>query len=163
MRLEAGGLSSSYALTGDAFVPRAIAALVGHDDGAVADIGGELVGRPETFFGAGRAFSVPGGTEKARYDVTVRISWAPDDRPPVFVPDLPACAPPVTAAGLEQAALEDPEGKDTKVDVHHNTAATASGTAGSSSSKGVGGLLCGLAPVAPAVWVGAAGTTNLQP
>ncbi|GAA0299519.1 hypothetical protein GCM10010302_42610 [Streptomyces polychromogenes] len=163
MQLEAGGLSSSYALTGDAFVPRAIAAVVGRADGAVADIGGELAGRPETFFGAGRAFTVRGGTDKEWYDVTVRIGRATDDMPPVFVPDLPAGAPPVTAAGLPQAALEDPEGKDTKLDVHHNTAATASGTAGGSSGKGVGGLLFGLAPVAPAVWVGAAGTASLQP
>ncbi|MER5928993.1 hypothetical protein [Streptomyces sp. NPDC002054] len=164
MHLQAGGLSTAYGLTGHDFVPHAVAAVVGHRDGTVADIESELAGRPESFFGAGRAFAVQGRTGKESgedsgeewYDVTVRICPAPDDRPPTFRKDPPAAAP-------SQAELEDPEGKDTKVDVQHNTAATVSSTAGGSSSKGAGGLLFGLAPVAPAVWLGAAGTAGLQP
>ncbi|WP_369776588.1 hypothetical protein [Streptomyces sp. R33] len=162
MDLQAGGLSTAYGLTGDSFVSHAIAAAVGHGDGTVADVASELAGRPECFYGSGRAFAVQGRTGAEWYDVTVRIRRAPDDRPPVFYKDLPAAAP-TGPGGLPQAELEDPEGKDTKVDVQHNTAATASATAGGSSSKGAGGLAFGLAPVVPGLWLGGAGTGSLQP
>ena len=40
----------------------------------------ELAGRPETFFGRGRAFAVEGRTGKEWNDVTVAVRRAPDDR-----------------------------------------------------------------------------------
>ena len=61
------------------------------------------------------------------------------------------------------AELDDAEGKEAKVDVQHNSVATVSSTADASSSKGLGGMAFGLAPVAPAVWLGAAATGNVQP
>ncbi|AZQ38535.1 hypothetical protein EJ357_37995 [Streptomyces cyaneochromogenes] len=158
LNLEAGGLSMTYGLTGDDLVRSRIAALVGQDDGALADIEAELAGRPESFFGAGRAFPVPGTSGAEWYDVTVSISRAPGDRPPLFQAGLPAD---VTAQPL--AELEDPEGKDTKLDVHHTSAATVSSTGGGSSSKGAGGVAFGLAPVVPGLWLGGAVTGNVQP
>ncbi|MGC0375308.1 hypothetical protein [Streptomyces sp. SAI-229] len=163
MSLQAGGLSSSYGPTGHEFVRHAVSAVVGHADGTVAELADELAGRPESFFGQGRAFAVEGRTGKEWYDVTVTIRRAPDDRPPVFHPgDTLADASPGTD-GVPQAALDHPEGKDTKLDIHHNSAATVSSTSGGSSSKGAGGVAFGLAPVAPGVWFGAAGTANAQP
>ncbi|MDI7788360.1 MULTISPECIES: hypothetical protein [Streptomyces] len=181
MDLEAGGLSTAYGLTGHEFVRNAVAAVVGHGDGTVAGIAAELAGRPESFFGRGRAFAVeagpgggsgsgsPGGQggEGSRggggYDVTVSIAPAPDDRPPTFHPaaDLGTAAP--DPGGAPLAAVDDPEGKETKVDVQHNTGATAARSVGNSSSKGVGGTAFGLAPVAPGLWLGGAVTGNVQP
>ncbi|MFJ9569242.1 hypothetical protein [Streptomyces bacillaris] len=181
MDLEAGGLSTAYGLTGHEFVRNAVAAVVGHGDGTVAGIAAELAGRPESFFGRGRAFAVeagPGGGsgsgsaggqggEGSRggggYDVTVSIAPAPDDRPPTFHPaaDLGTAAP--DPGGAPLAAVDDPEGKETKVDVQHNTGATAARSVGNSSSKGVGGTAFGLAPVAPGLWLGGAVTGNVQP
>lgn len=161
MGLEAAGLSTAYGLTGHEFVRHAVAAAVGHADGTVGDIAAELAGRPESFFGQGRAFAVRGRTGKEWYDVTVAVRRAPDDRPPVFRSQDQAAG---AVSGTDEVAeLEDPEGKDTKVDVQHNTAATVSSTAGGSSAKGVGGLAFGLAPVAPGLWVGGAATGNAQP
>ncbi|WP_245727413.1 hypothetical protein [Streptomyces vietnamensis] len=163
MHLQAGGLSSTYGLTGHEFVRHAVSAVVGHADGTVADISDELAGRPESFFGQGRAFAVEGRTGREWYDVTVAISRAPDDKPPVFQPgDLLAAASQGTD-GVPQALLEDPQGKDTKLDVHHNSSATVSSSSGGSSSKGAGGLAFGLAPVAPGLWLGGAATGNAQP
>jgi hypothetical protein len=161
MRLEAAGLSTAYGLTGHEFVRHAVAAVVGHADGTVGDLAAELAGRPETFFGRGRAFAVEGRTGKEWYDVTVAVRRAPDDRPPVFQPKgLPADA----RSGTDEVAdLDDEEGRDTKVDVQHNTAATASRTAGNASSHGVGGLAFGLAPVVPGLWLGGAVSGNVQP
>ncbi|TGZ10130.1 hypothetical protein E5Z02_11550, partial [Streptomyces rhizosphaericola] len=107
MDLEAGGLSTAYGLAGHEFVRSAVAAVVGHGGGTVAGIAAELAGRPESFFGRGRAFAVeagPGGGSAGAqggggYDVTVSIAPAPDDRPPTFHP----------AAGLGTAA-PDPGG-----------------------------------------------------
>ncbi|MGW8981274.1 hypothetical protein ACWGQ9_01275 [Streptomyces parvus] len=163
MDLEAGGLSTAYGLTGQEFVGSAVAAVVGHGDGTVAAIAAELAGRPESFFGRGRAFAVEGARGGDGFDVTVSIAPAPDDRPPTFHPaaDLPSAAP--DPGGAPLAALDDAEGKDTKVDVHHNSAATASRTAGNSSSTGVGGTAFGLAPVAPGLWLGGAVTGSVQP
>ncbi|RSS57881.1 hypothetical protein EF918_33830, partial [Streptomyces sp. WAC06614] len=159
MNLDAPGLSSTYGLTGNGFVGAAIGATAGHRGDGVDAIERELAGRPESFFGAGRAFTVEGRTGAQWYDVTVRITRAPDDRPPAFLPPdaLPATADPA------HAALEDPEGKDTKLDVHHTTAAAAAGTGGGSAGKGLGGLGFGLAPVAPGVWLGGAATGTVQP
>ncbi|MGW1296179.1 hypothetical protein [Streptomyces sp. NPDC002533] len=163
MDLEAGGLSTAYGLTGQEFVSSAVAAVVGHGDGTVAAIAAELAGRPESFFGRGRAFAVEGARGGDGFDVTVRIAPAPDDRPPTFHPaaDLSSAAP--DPGGAPLAALDDAEGKNTKVDVHHNSAATASSTAGNSSSTGVGGTAFGLAPVAPGLWLGGAVTGSVQP
>ncbi|MET8452602.1 hypothetical protein [Streptomyces sp. NPDC005209] len=161
--LETGGLSTAYGLTGHEFVRNAVAAVVGHGDGTVADIAAELAGRPETFFGQGRAFAVQGRDGKEWYDVTVIVSPASDDRPPVFHPEAALNDAVPDPNGAPAAELDDAEGKETKVDVQHNTAATVSGTAGGSSSKGVGGLAFGLAPVVPGLWLGGAAMGNVQP
>ncbi|MFF6872830.1 hypothetical protein [Streptomyces sp. NPDC012450] len=163
LRLQAGGLSSTYGLTGHEFVRHAVSAAVGHADGTVAEIAEELAGRPESFYGQGRALAVEGRTGAESYDVTVRISRAPADRPPVFQPkDLLSTAS-VGTDGVPQAALDDPVGKGAKLDVHHNSAATVGSSSGGSSSKGAGGLAFGLAPVAPGLWLGGAATLNAQP
>ncbi|WP_241524460.1 MULTISPECIES: hypothetical protein [unclassified Streptomyces] len=171
MDLEAGGLSTAYGLTGHEFVRSAVAAVVGHGGGTVAGIAAELAGRPESFFGRGRAFAVeagPGGGSAGAqggggHDVTVSIAPAPDDRPPTFHPaaGLGTAAP--DPGGAPLAAVDDAEGKETKVDVQHNTGATASRSVGNSASKGVGGTAFGLAPVAPGLWLGGAATGNVQP
>ncbi|MFK0220088.1 hypothetical protein ACIQWN_18080 [Streptomyces vinaceus] len=161
MALEAGGLSTAYGLTDHAFVRNTIASHVGHGGGAVADIHAELTGRPESFFGAGRAFAVQGKDGAEWYDVTVRIGRAAGDRPPTFRHDPPAAPP--GGGGQPQAELEHPEGKDTKVDVQHNTSTGASSTGGGNASKGIGGVVFGLGPVAPGVWFGGAATANAQP
>ncbi|MFE7165865.1 hypothetical protein [Streptomyces sp. NPDC057616] len=164
MDLAAGGLSTAYGLTGHEFVKNAVAAVVGHGGGTVADIAGELAGRPETFFGQGRAFAVEGIKGKDSWDVTVSVAPAPDDRPPVFHPNDLLEEAPADPYGAPKAGLDDDaEGKDTKVDVQHNTAAATSTTAGASSSKGAGGLAFGLAPVVPGLWLGGAATGNVQP
>lgn len=161
--LTAAGLSTAYGLTGHDFVRTTVAGAVGHDGGTVADIAAELAGRPESFFGRGRAFAVRGKTGKEWFDVTVTVSPAPDDRPPVFHPRdvLGEVGPDPDGAPL--AELDDAEGKDTKVDVQHNTAATVGSTAGSSSAKGAGGMAFGLAPVVPGLWLGGAATGTVQP
>lgn len=163
MELEAGGLSTAYGLTGQEFVRNAVAAVVGHGDGTVAGIAAELAGRPESFFGRGRAFAVEGAGAGDGFDVTVTIAPAPDDRPPTFHPAaaLPTAAP--DPGGAPLAAVDEAEGKDTKVDVQHNSGATAGTSAGNSSSTGVGGTAFGLAPVAPGLWLGGAVTGNVQP
>ncbi|MER5433250.1 hypothetical protein [Streptomyces sp. NPDC002588] len=144
--MEAGGLSTASGLTGHEFVTTLLAEKTGHRDGVVAEIGAELAGRPESFYGRGRAFAVNGARGTDRYDVTVSLSPADDDRPPVF----PAAGP-------------DTEGAATKVDMQHNTSAAVAHSAGSSASKGVSFTAFGLVPAAPAVWAGAAATVNAQP
>ncbi|MGW7240731.1 hypothetical protein [Streptomyces sp. NPDC054804] len=163
MDFQAAGLSTAYGLAGHEFVRNAVAAVVGHGDGTVAGIGAELAGRPESFYGQGRAFTVQGKTGKEWFDVTVTVSRAPDDRPPVFHPkDLLANTLP-DPDGAPLAAVDEAEGKDTKVDVQHNTAATVATTASGGSSKGLGGMAFGLAPVVPGLWLGGAGLANAQP
>ncbi|MET8942923.1 hypothetical protein ABZX30_04850 [Streptomyces sp. NPDC004542] len=161
--LTAAGLSTAYGLTGHDVVRTIVAGAVGHDDDTVAGIAAELAGRPESFFGQGRAFAVRGKTGKEWFDVTVTVSPAPDDRPPVFHPGdvLGEVGPDPDGAPL--ADLDDAEGKETKVDVQHNTAATVSSTAGASSGKGAGGMAFGLAPVVPGLWLGGAATGTVQP
>ncbi|MFF4489012.1 hypothetical protein ACFY0F_21370 [Streptomyces sp. NPDC001544] len=161
--LTAAGLSTAHGLTGHGFVRDTVAAAVGHGDGTVADIAAELAGRPESFFGQGRAFAVRGAKGKEWFDVTVTLSPAPDDRPPVFHPGNVLGEVGPDPDGTPLARLDDAEGKDTKVDVQHNTAATVSTTAAGSSNKGAGGMAFGLAPVAPGLWVGGAATGAVQP
>ncbi|MDR6974112.1 hypothetical protein J2X68_000790 [Streptomyces sp. 3330] len=144
--MEAAGLSTAYGLTGHEFVTTTLADAVGRRDGVVAEIAAELAGRPESFYGRGRAFAVTGARGTDRYDVTVRVSPADDDRPGVF-----------------SAAGPDSEGAATKVDVQHHTAAGVAQSTSGSASKGVGFTGFGLAPVAPGVWVGGAATVNAQP
>ncbi|WP_037861746.1 hypothetical protein [Streptomyces sp. NRRL S-340] len=161
--LTAAGLSTAYGLTGHAFVREAVTRAVGHGGGTVDEIAAELAGRPETFFGQGRAFAVPGASGTQWFDVTVTVSRAPDDEPPLFLPakDIETAVPDQYTAPL--APLDEAVGKDTKVDVQHNTAATASTSAGGSSSHGLGGTAFGLAPVAPGLWLGAAATAGVHP
>ncbi|MFD3748963.1 hypothetical protein ACFWVT_01615 [Streptomyces cyaneofuscatus] len=167
MELEAGGLSTAYGLTGQEFVGSAVAAVVGHGGGTVAAISAELAGRPESFFGRGRAFAVEGAEGGQGggngFDVTVSIEPAPDDRPPTFHPAATLASAPPDPGGAPLAAVDDAEGKETKVDVQHNSGATASSTVGNSSSTGAGGTAFGLAPVAPGLWLGAAATGSVQP
>ncbi|MEU8561746.1 hypothetical protein AB0C45_09690 [Streptomyces cyaneofuscatus] len=164
MELEAGGLSTAYGLTGQEFVGSAVAAVVGHGGGTVAGIAAELAGRPESFFGRGRAFAVEGGQGGGDgFDVMVSIEPAPDDLPPTFHPAATLASAPPDPGGAPLAAVDDAEGKDTKVDVQHNSGATASSTVGNSSSTGAGGTAFGLAPVAPGLWLGAAATGSVQP
>ncbi|MEV5952608.1 hypothetical protein AB0M11_02310 [Streptomyces sp. NPDC051987] len=162
MEFQAAGLSTAYGLTGHEFVRNAVAAVVGHGDGTVAGIGAELAGRPESFYGQGRAFTVE-GKGKESYDVTVTVSRAPDDRPPVFHPGNLLANTVPDPDGAPLAAVDEAEGKDTKVDVQHNTAATVATTASGGSSKGAGGMVFGLAPVAPGLWLGGAALANAQP
>ncbi|MER7839410.1 hypothetical protein ABTY98_26900 [Streptomyces sp. NPDC096040] len=163
MEFQAAGLSTAYGLTGHEFVGNAVAAVVGHGDGQVAALAADLAGRPESFYGQGRAFAVQGRNGKEWFDVTVTVSRAPDDRPPVFHPkDLLANTVP-DPDGAPLAAVDETEGKDTKVDVQHNTAATVATTASGGSSKGLGGMAFGLAPVVPGLWLGGAGLANAQP
>ncbi|WP_189706971.1 hypothetical protein [Streptomyces phaeofaciens] len=144
--MEAAGLSTAYGLTGQEFVTTTLVTVVGRRDGTVAEIAAELAGRPESFYGRGRAFAVTGPRGADHYDVTVTVSPADDDRPGTFSP----------------AAL-DGEGAATKVDVQHNTASAVAQGTGSSASKGAAFTAFGLAPVAPGVWVGGAATVNAQP
>ncbi|MFD9391680.1 hypothetical protein ACFWBB_13405 [Streptomyces sp. NPDC060000] len=144
--MEAAGLSTAYGLTGHEFVTTTLADAVGRRDGVVAEIAAELAGRPESFYGRGRAFAVTGVRGTDRYDVTVSLSPADDDRPGVFSP-----------------AGADSEGAATKVDVQHNTAATVAQSTGGSASKGLAFTAFGLAPVVPGVWLGGAATVNAQP
>ena len=163
MGLETAGLSTAYGLTGHEFVKNAVAAVVGHGDEAVGGIAAELVGRPESFFGPGRAFSVRGRSDKEWFDVTVSLAPAPDDRPPSFLAKEALAALPSDPAGAPLAALDDAEGEETKLDVQHNSVAGVSTTAGPSSGKGAAGMVFGLGPGAPGLWLGAAATGNVQP
>ncbi|MFE7645517.1 hypothetical protein [Streptomyces phaeoluteigriseus] len=143
---EAPGLSSAYGLTGHEFVSTTLVTVIGHRDGTITDIAAELAGRPETFYGQGRAFAVTGPRGQDRYDVTVTLSPADDDRPGTFAPG--------GGDALDAA---------TKIDVHHNSSATVARSTGSSAGSGAAVTAFGLAPVAPGVWVGGAMTATAQP
>ncbi|MEU0118747.1 hypothetical protein ABZ137_34990 [Streptomyces bobili] len=143
---EAPGLSSAYGLTGHEFVSTTLVTVIGHRDGTIDDIAAELTGRPETFYGQGRAFAVTGPRGRDRYDVTVALSAADDDRPGTFAPG--------GGNALDTA---------TKIDVHHNTSATVAQSTGSSAGSGAAITAFGLAPVAPGVWVGGAMTASARP
>ncbi|MEV4227321.1 hypothetical protein AB0J81_09460 [Streptomyces bobili] len=143
---EAPGLSSAYGLTGHEFVSTTLVTVIGHRDETITDIAAELAGRPETFYGQGRAFAVTGPRGKDRYDVTVTLSAADDDHPGTFAPG--------GGSALDAA---------TKIDMHHNTSATVARSTGSSAASGAAMTAFGLAPVAPGVWVGGAMTASAQP
>ncbi|MFE7069724.1 hypothetical protein ACFU96_06525 [Streptomyces sp. NPDC057620] len=167
--LTAAGLSTARQPTGHEIVGTALATAIGHSEGTVAEIKEELAGRPESFYGQGRAFSVAGPNGKDWYDVTVTISPAPEDRPETFVSAAVLKARAETAgragdrAAARAALAREAEGAATKVDVQHNTQATVGHTAGNSASRGAGLTAFGLAPVVPGVWLGGAVTANAQP
>ncbi|MFE3268430.1 hypothetical protein [Streptomyces sp. NPDC059215] len=96
--LRAAGLSTAYRLTGHEFVSTTLATVVGRSDGAVAEIREELAGRPESFYGQGRSFTVEGPEGKGWYDVTVTVSRDSADLPGTFVPP--------EAAGARAAAAD---------------------------------------------------------
>ncbi|MFD5448888.1 hypothetical protein [Streptomyces sp. NPDC127100] len=145
--LEAPGLSSAHGLTGHEFVRTTVAAAVGRTDGTVAEIARELAGRPESFYGQGRAFAVEGADGRGWYDVTVTVSRAPDERPPEIDP----------------SALARAKDEATKVDVHHTSATAVTSGSGSSSSYGAGGTFFALAPVVPGLHLGGVGMAQAQP
>ncbi|MGW2836705.1 hypothetical protein ACWCWD_02755 [Streptomyces sp. NPDC001493] len=171
--LETAGLSAVYGLTGHEFVEGAVRRAVGFGaatsggravGGTTPDeISDELAGRPESFFGQGRAFAVQGPKGKDWFDVTVRITPADDETPPVFHTKKERDALPAERQGPEGAVLDHPEGKETKVDVQHNSVATASVTSGDSSSMGVGGTAFLLWPGLPGTWGGVAVTGGVRP
>ncbi|MFE5037987.1 hypothetical protein [Streptomyces sp. NPDC056683] len=105
--MTSAGLSTASGLTGHAFVAAEVTRVTGQDGADVEAIGQELAGRPETFYGRGRAFAVR-GVNGASYDVTVCI--APRDTE--------------DAAGLSFADSAQGEDADTKVDHLHNSAGT---------------------------------------
>ncbi|MGY4923897.1 hypothetical protein [Streptomyces sp. 900105755] len=105
--MTSAGLSTASGLTGHAFVAAEVTRVTGQDGAEVEAIGQELAGRPETFYGRGRAFAVR-GANGASYDVTVSI--APRDTE--------------DAAGLSFADSAQGEDADTKVDHLHNSAGT---------------------------------------
>nr|WP_168532549.1 hypothetical protein [Streptomyces sp. RPA4-2]QIY66807.1 hypothetical protein HEP85_41855 [Streptomyces sp. RPA4-2] len=98
--LRAPGLSTAYRLTGHEFVSTTLGTIVGRSDGTVAEIREELAGRPETFYGQGRSFTVEGPEGKGWYDVTVTVSRDSADLPETFVSPGAAKA---RAAAAEQA------------------------------------------------------------
>ncbi|QCW78843.1 hypothetical protein EQG64_20285 [Streptomyces sp. S6] len=140
MDLEAGGLSTAYGLTGHEFVRNAVAvgrARRRHGGGIAA----ELAGRPSRS-SAGRAFAVEAGSGsgsgsgsaggqggRAPRAAGLRrhgVHRTRPRRPAAHVP--PRRRPRHGRAGPGRAplaAVDDAEGKETKVDVQHNTGATA--------------------------------------
>jgi hypothetical protein len=158
--LETAGPAPVTGVTGHERVVDSVAEVVGHRDGAVAGLGADLAGRPESFFGAGRTVTVRGGDGgRTWFDVTVGIVPGPGDAPPLFAPKAALDAFASSSGALPSApaaALEDfTAGKDTKVDVQHTSVATSGTATGSAASHlGVGGTALVLAPVAPALWLG---------
>ncbi|MFJ5271104.1 hypothetical protein [Streptomyces sp. NPDC088358] len=98
--LRAPGLSTAYRLTGHEFVSTTLGTVAGRSDGTVAEIREELAGRPETFYGQGRSFTVEGPEGKGWYDVTVTVSRDSADLPETFVSPEAAKA---RGAAAEQA------------------------------------------------------------
>ncbi len=147
LALDAPGLSSAHGLTGHEFVRTTVAAAVGRTDGTVAEIARELAGKPESFYGQGRAFAVEGADGRGWYDVTVTVSRAPDERPPEIDP----------------SALARAKDEATKVDVHHTSATAVTSGSGNSSSYGAGGTFFALAPVVPGLHLGGVGMAQAQP
>ncbi|MCW2872439.1 MAG: hypothetical protein JWL99_3759, partial [Streptomyces oryziradicis] len=146
--LRSAGLSTVSKLTKHEFVYNRLCERIGRSDGTVAEIRDELAGRPETFYGGGRAFAVQG--PNGWYDVTVSIGRGRGDTPMSF----PGAGAPETAA-MAPAAAAVAEGAKTKVD--HLRSSAGSVTHDSSSSRGFGASASGtfLAPTpAPVVWAG---------
>ncbi|MFD8612578.1 hypothetical protein [Streptomyces sp. NPDC059631] len=82
--LRAPGLSTAYALTGHEVVSAALSEATGRSDGTVAEIVADLAGRPETFYGEGRSFTVEGSEGGDWYEVTVSIARGRGDLPESF-------------------------------------------------------------------------------
>ncbi|WP_189262968.1 hypothetical protein [Streptomyces fuscichromogenes] len=105
--MTSAGLSTATGLTGHPFVAAEVTRATGQDGEEVDAIQRELTGRPETFYGRGRAFAVR-GTNGASYDVTVAIRPRDEE----------------DAAALSFADSAQGEDADTKVDHLHNSAGT---------------------------------------
>ncbi|MER7189114.1 hypothetical protein [Streptomyces flaveolus] len=151
--MTSAGLSTASGLTGHEFVGHVLTRVTGRTDGDVAAVGRELAGRPESFYGQGRAFSVRGAD--ADYDVTVSVcpGSGADPGPSVF-PNPAATTPRLSATRTADAeAATDPA---TKVDQQHSAAATVATDAVRSRQFGLSGSGTVLAPTpAPGVWAGA--------
>ncbi|WP_051813821.1 hypothetical protein [Streptomyces sp. NRRL S-340] len=102
--LRAPGLSTAYGLTGHEFVAAALSETIGRSDGAVAEIAADLAGRPETFYGEGRSFTVEGPEGGGWYQVTVSISRGLGDLPESFVSPGKAKAEAVAARQDQEIA-----------------------------------------------------------
>ncbi|MFB7600661.1 hypothetical protein [Streptomyces sp. NPDC056160] len=83
--MRAPGLSTAYGLTGHEFVAATLSETIGRSDRTVAEIVADLAGRPETFYGEGRSFTVEGPEDSGWYEVTVSISRGRGDLPESFV------------------------------------------------------------------------------
>ncbi|MEU6198486.1 hypothetical protein [Streptomyces sp. NPDC047061] len=105
--MTSAGLSTASGLTGHSFVAAEVTRVTGQDGADVDAIQEELAGRPETFYGRGRAFAVR-GPKGASYDVTVAVRPRDED----------------DAAALSFADSAQGEDADTKVDHLHNSAGT---------------------------------------
>ncbi|MFF0968724.1 hypothetical protein ACWDQO_23705 [Streptomyces sp. NPDC003703] len=95
--LRAPGLSTAYNLTGHEFVSTALSTTTGRSDGTVAEIVADLAGRPETFYGEGRSFTVAGHEGGDWYEVTVSIARGRGDLPESFASPEAAKAQAVAA------------------------------------------------------------------
>lgn len=100
--LRAPGLSTAYALTGHEVVSAALSEATGRSDGTVAGIVADLAGRPETFYGEGRSFTVEGSEGGDWYEVTVSIARGRGDLPESF-------ASPEAAKAQAAAARQEQE------------------------------------------------------
>ncbi|AQS68968.1 hypothetical protein B1H29_20470 [Streptomyces pactum] len=152
--MTSAGLSTASGLTGHEAVGRAVAAIEGAADADVATVGRELAGRPETFYGHGRVFSVRGSG--GAYDVTVSVRpnpGRPGPEPSMY--ENPEAASPVLPDDLARGAAAAQDGT-TKVDQQHSSAATVVTDATRSRQAGLTGGGTVLVPTpAPAVWAGA--------
>ncbi|MGW1617911.1 hypothetical protein [Streptomyces sp. NPDC002172] len=105
--MTSAGLSTASGLTGHPFVAAEVTRVTGQAGAEVEAIGQELAGRPETFYGRGRAFAVR-GVNGAVHDVTVAIRPRDEE----------------DAAALSFADSAQGEDADIKVDHLHNSAGT---------------------------------------
>ncbi|MGW7278019.1 hypothetical protein ACWGIV_06845 [Streptomyces sp. NPDC054844] len=152
--MTSAGLSTASGLTGHEAVGRAVAAIPGGADRDVAAVERELAGRPETFYGRGRVFTVRGS--KGAYDVTVSVRPDPAHaapEPALFEnPDAASPVLPAQRAPADRAARDD----DTKVDQQHSSSATVVTDTARSKQTGLSGSGTVLVPTpVPGVWGGA--------
>ncbi|MFJ7768862.1 hypothetical protein ACIQ1J_10735 [Streptomyces sp. NPDC097107] len=152
--MTSAGLSTASGLTGHEAVGRAIAAIPGGADRDVAAVERELAGKPETFYGHGRVFTVRGS--KGAYDVTVSVRPDPAHaapEPALFEnPDAASPVLPAQRAPADRAARDD----DTKVDQQHSSSATVVTDTARSKQIGLSGSGTVLVPTpVPGVWGGA--------
>ncbi|MEJ1200940.1 MULTISPECIES: hypothetical protein [unclassified Streptomyces] len=152
--MTSAGLSTVSGLTGHQAVGRAIASIPGGADRDVAAVERELAGRPETFYGRGRVFTVRGS--EGAYDVTVSVRPDPAHaapEPALFEnPDAASPVLPAERAPADRAARDD----DTKVDQQHSSSATVVTDTARSKQIGLSGSGTVLVPTpVPGVWGGA--------